>query len=414
MFRRCAISLALSTGLIASVSHGADQDAALTELELKAKIAEAQARIAEAEAAAAKARLGSIESTLPKGSGTATDLKVEGAIMAYRTVDAVAARIASVLTQPRLNVTQVVLFSDKQLNGVLKYRAFIRQAELLEAAINVVTGGDPDNPQLPPLESASGTCKPKDQALAVARLSPLDAVDAALQLLSLAKTDKVLVGNEVKFEEFALAAAVIEKLHAIKPDLRIAYPPSFQPGLFTGRADPLQGSAVFVAFTSLMKRDVALAELLKLIARPLDELKERVKTARGDDCKAMFERDIARLEGREVKAKALQTVLSQMQAGLLKVDDASGASTLQSLYVAEVLATRFSDAHVLQITPVLAGGATMAKTNIFTTRFFFSGGAIASYMLFRGDTGEVVASGTVRGYSGFAKEGTLDDSGESN
>jgi hypothetical protein len=405
MISRTAKCLAVFMVLVGPPVKGAD-DALVTELQRQVAIAEAKRKIAEDEAAAAKAKLGAIDTTdLPKGSGSATDLKVEGTIMAYRAADAIAEQIAGVLTDPGLRVTQIVFFSEQQLNGILKYRAFIRQANLLQEAIRQVSG-DLERPRLPSLES-DNCLQPQPRALAGA---PLDTINSALQVLTLFKTDKVISGAEVTLEEFAIAAALVQRLRLINPNLAIAYPPSFQPGLFTGGADPFDTSAVFTAFQNLMARDITLAEAQKLFARKVEELKEKIKKA-SKGCKPLFQQDIELLEGLTARATALQTILTQMQAGLLKLDDATGASTLQSLYVAEVLAARFSNAHVLQLKPVAAGGATMAKTNIFTTRFYFSGGAVIAYMLFRGDTGDVVASGNVGRYSGFAKEGQLDEQG---
>jgi hypothetical protein len=66
-------------------------------------------------------------------------------------------------------------------------------------------------------------------------------------------------------------------------------------------------------------------------------------------------------------------------------------------------------AAVLQIKSIGAGGTTYTKTNIFTTQFRFSGGAIVSYLLVDGIGGNVLASDVLSQYGGFIKADELEE-----
>lgn len=400
---------------VAALAAPASGRAAASEEELAAAqrerdLAQARQAIAEAEAGAAKARLGAIDtSRLPKGTGEASGLAIEGKIMAYRAADAIAARIVGDLAAVQPSITQLVLYSEKQLHAVQQYRAFVQQVSRLETAAAYLSGGDPARPKLPALESDAPGCKPPtDRAMKSAALPPLTAIDTGLQLLSLFKTDKVVQGVDVKVDQFAFAAAVIDKLRRSNPPVQVAYPPSFQPGLFVqDTADPYLHSKALHAFDRLMQAPVALSQMHGIVNRKRDALLKAADAKPSDECRALMRRDIEFLANFDERIKALEAALAQLQVATLKVDEATGATVLQTVLVAEQLASRYARAHVLQLQAIDAGGATLAKTNLFTTRFYFSGGAIASYMLFDGATGDVLASGTLSRYAGFVKEGAL-------
>lgn len=408
MTRSSLSSLAIVLTLAAPmVVFGEVTQADIDRLTLERDAAQRLRDIAQAEAEAAKARLGSLDtSELPKGKGEATDLHIEGKILGYRAADEVAGRIADAVRA--VNPQSIVLFSEKQLGAVLQYRTYLRQTDLLHEAIDKVSGNDASLPALPPLESDAGDCNGARSSAKVNTV-PMLTIGAAVQLLSLFKTDKTLIGKEFDPNQMAFSAAVLGKLRQHR--IKVAYPASYLPKVFTVEQDPYAQSTVLKRYDWLMRRQATLTMMHRLISRRIAELKEKASRARGD-CKEMYARDVAKLEVLDVNVSTLESTLTQLQTALLKTDDVTGAPVLQTLLVSEALAESFKGAHVLQLNAIAAGGATLAKTSIFSTKFFFSGGFIGSYLLFDGQSGELVSSGTERFYAGFVEQGQLGDDGK--
>lgn len=404
--RSCLVAAAVAVSASGALAVTQEQ---LEQAQRERDLAKALQEKAEAEAAAAKARLGSLDtSALPKGSGEASGLSIEGRVMAYRA----AGRIADDILAAVANLPQrpVVLYSQAELNAVMRYRALVRQTQLLQQAVTHVTV-DPAHPQLPQLSSESGPCaKPIRGATIVpsgVKLGPLDQVGVALQLLSLFKSDRKLTGADVSLDDLGLAALVMERL--VHAGVRVAYPPSYLPMLFSASADPFAQSPLLQSVQAVFENQTALDQLRRLVTRKRDELSHREEGA-SPDCKALMEADLGTLATLEANATAVGTAIGQLQATLLKVDESSGAAGLQSVFVAESLARTFAGAYVLQLKALSAGGATQARTNLFGTRFSFSGGAIVSYLILDGESGQVLDAGTRTRYAGFLDEGQLPES----
>jgi hypothetical protein len=229
-------------------------------------------------------------------------------------------------------------------------------------------------------------------------------------VLSLFKSDKKVTGIDFEVDQFALAMSVLSHLRRAPGGLSVGYPASVLPGVLAAGAsgNVFTASPVLKELNGLVDGQVALDTVLRLIGPRRDALRQLAQgRAASALCKAMWARDTAQLDRLEGAVAVLKAASGQLTAALSRVDETTGASALQALVMAETLATRFAGAQVLQLKPVAAGGATLAKTNLFTTSFYFSGGAIVSYLLYDGSSGNVVLAGTMPYYAGFIKADRL-------
>lgn len=377
------------------------------------QVAMAQARrdIAQAQADEAKATLGTLDTSgLPKGSGEATSLNVEAKILAYQSVDSVATKIAAKVAAIKPKPATIVIYSDKELGAVQQFRAFQQQAAVFHKAVAGATRtGVSGIPSLPQLESDNTCVSPRAPA-AVAEagggIAPLAVVGTALQVLSIFKTDKKVTGIDVDVADFALAADVAGKL--IEQNIVVVYPPTFLPGAFSLKPGA-PASVMFKEYDALGADSATLEAFLGLILARRDTINKLAATKGiSASCKTIFARDLAKLSQYEAAAKMLKAAVDQELAFLIKVDEKTGATSLQALVAAETLATHFGvTPYVLQLKPIAAGGATLTKTNLFSTHFYFSGGAVVSFLLLDGASGNVVLADTIPAYGGFVEAGQL-------
>ncbi len=395
---------ALAFLVCASIGSFAATPEEVQEAERDRDLAKAKQETAEANAARAKANIGELSSqSLPTGSGTATALNIEGKILAYRAVDAVASDIATQVLNAAPKATNIVIFGDAQFSAITRYWMFRTQLSKLNKSIVQIVGGNLDEPRLPGLSSDESltSCKrgPVKEVI-----PPLIAVAAGLQVLSLFKTDKVMTGTDVSDDDFALSSAVVGKLKSARPSLNIVYPTVYVPNAFPAVPRPEVKSAVLDAVDELERYKGALDRLSTLIDSRKKTLAAAIGSAKTSaSCKSMYETDVKTLERMEQSNKTLQKLVSNNQEFLSKVDDKSGSSVLQDLYIAETLTSNFKSAYVLKLKTVAAGGATLAEKNLFTTNFYFSGGAIISYMLLDGQSGEIVSTAVLPRYAQYVK-----------
>lgn len=386
----------------------------VTAAQRQVSIAQAMRDVAQANADEAKAKLGTLDTSgLPKGTGEATSLNVEAKILAYQSVNIAATKIAAKVAALVPKPATVVIYSDKELGAVQQFRAFQQQAAVFHKAVASSAGtGASGIPSLPKLESDNTCASPTASAPVIAAeeagggIAPLTIVGTALQVLSLFKADKKLVGIDVDVADFALATDVAGKL--IEQKIAVVYPPTFLPGAFSMKPGAT-ASVMFKEYDALGADSTNLEAFLGLVVVRRDSINQLAATKGASaSCKTTFARDVAKLGQYEAAAKTLKAAVDQQLASLIKVDDKTGTTSLQMLVAAETLATHFNAApYVLQLKPIAAGGATLTKTNLFTTHFYFSGGAVVSYLLLDAESGNVVLAGTIPAYGGFVEAGQL-------
>jgi hypothetical protein len=383
------LCMAGSTGALGATAEEVE------EAKREQALAEARQATAEADAAVAKAKLGSIDvSKLPKVTGEASKLNVEGNILAYDAVDRIAALIAEDVAGA-VGSSTVVIYSEKEINAVLQSRAFRKNLDMLN--------GEMGKFFVPPLASDNADCKAP--AVGGGGLGPLGSIDAALQVLTLFKVDKKYEGMDVTVDSFALATAVLAKLKA-RGGGKAIYPGTYTVGAFADASgDVFAKSAIVAGIDRLGDNQARIDLALSDIARR----KESIKTRSADpktvpkDCVAAFADSQVILDNLEARAKAMKARGEKFTTAATTVDEKTGASLLQMLAMSEAMARDHAGAFVLQLKPIAAGGTTLTKTSLFATSFRFSGGAIVSYLLVSGVDGTVVRSGTVPEYGGYVK-----------
>lgn len=386
-----------------------DVDAAKREADL----AKARQDKAEAEAAESKARLGALTvQGVPTGKGEASSLNVEGKILAYKAIDQVASSIASTITptlavhrtmkvngQDTSVIPPLVIYGEKELNALMQARALRRNVALLDSAIVDFA--------IPDLASDAKECV---QTKGGAGLAPLAAIDVGLQVLSLFRIDKKISGMDVTVDDFALAMAVMQKVRQSSKTTPVVLPASYLPGAFASDDDQdiFRTSKLMALLDKLVDDATGIDPVLADIGKRRDDIKKRSEDKKATaTCKDAYRRDTAILDNLEARGKGLQSRVDKLMSAVTTVDDKTGATILQNLAIADSLADTYKGAYILQLKPIAAGGATLAKTSFFSTSFQFSGGAIVSYLLVDGVSGQTVNAGTVTAYGGFVKEDEL-------
>ncbi|MEJ8827209.1 hypothetical protein WKW80_35385 [Variovorax humicola] len=407
MFPRSAFAIAC-LALASLQVHAEISKEELEALQRERDAAVAKKEITEAEAAQAKARIGTISTELPKGTGEASGLVVEPKILAYNAVDVLAvhvvAEVEKALRTPRTRQVRnadgtlgnpvllrqaVVMFSDKDLYAINQARALRMVMTTLSQEVAVF--------KIPQLASDNPGCAAV-AAAGAAGLPVLGAIDVGLQLVSLFKTDKKLQGADVTVDDVAFANAVMGQLLAKKIDA--ARPESFIASAIAAEGfDAIAASPTLATMQTLADKSSNLDIQLTRISDKRDEIKAKATAKPTPQCANAHRRDLIILDNLEIKGKALKVRADKVMTAASTVNEV-GASLIQTMALADAFATRFSDAYVLQAKSIAAGGTINTKKNIFTTSFYASGGAIATYQLLDGSSGLPVAAGNVSFYGG--------------
>lgn len=363
-------------------------DPEILKAQAEQALAQAKQAAAEADLAAAKARLGQLTVALPKGTISPTKLDIEGNILAYRAAAQAAVAIVNDVVAASPAQRKIVLYSGKELNTLLVYQAFKAQAELLLSRVPALT-------TMPTLitDKPLAPC-PKLPEKRVA--PPLFAIDTALQLLGLFKTERTITGQDITLDDFAVVSSIAAELK--KKGISVGYPPSYYPNALNPSPANL---AVYATFRSLSQKQLELGQFAAQVDARKQDL--GVRASNDPKCKDVYATDIATLDAHKAQVIATAALLGQIVATLTAPDAQSGLSLIQSLSTAEQLARDFASASILQVKAIAAGGSTQTTTNIFGSKLSFSGGVVISYMLLD-TTGAVLAAGTVPVYGGYINE----------
>jgi hypothetical protein len=369
----------------------------VTAAKLEKDLAEAKRDKEKADTERAKNKIGDIDtSKLPKGTVDAKNLHIEGKILAYDAVDRIAGIIAKDVA-PHVGKSTVVIYSDKELNAVMQSRAFLKNLKTLNAELPKL--------RVPPLNSDEDNPDCKKKAVGGALLGPLDSVEVALQVAALFKVDKKFEGSDVQVDDFALATAVMSKLKA-RGGGKIIYPATYLPGIFAGPNDDIyRKSEITQELDKLANNEAQLDGVMKDISHRRESIKARSvdKTKIPPGCVAVFPADLKVLDNYEARTTSMKSRAEKFLSAATTVDEKTGATLLQLLASSETMARDHMGAYVLQLKSIAGGGTMLTKTNIFTTSFRMTGGAIVSYMLINGVDGTVVSLGNVPDYGGYVK-----------
>jgi hypothetical protein len=367
---RCAAACTLS--LIFSANSPAADDPATPAPPTETERLTNDVERLKAEQARFEAKFGTLADDLaPKGDITATNLSVEGEILAYSTVDTLASKIAETVKSAG-DATTIALFSEAELKLMSEWRAVGAQVKLLE-----------DKPVADATPQIPGSCPKAGQDLAPLG-APIAAIaNVAVQAFSLFRVDRTITGTKVELNEFAVNAQIANQL--IGKGLKVVYLPSVYDLTASG------------AFTDI--------EIYKRLAALKDQVADdigKIEAARGKfkDCKKLaewLEDSGAFLERR----KQLLAVVNGIIDEITKPDDA-GLSRIQAYQRASQMSKLTANAWLLQTNPISAAGNVVTTKNIFRTKLRFGGGSVLSYMLFKPD-GALAKAGTVAAYKGAQK-----------
>ena len=383
---------------VAATSQDDIDDAQRAQQLAQAQQAAAEARksIAEAQAAEAKAKLGTLDtSTLTKPTGTAKTLNVEGNILAYSAAGRIAQKIADAVAPPAAadsNATRpVVILGEKEVGALQQANSF-RQGvtRVRDAMVNF---------KVPTLPNDDAQCT--QAAVGGAGIGILGSLDVALQIAQIFKVDKSFEGSDITLDEFALSAQVAKRLRA-NGVTQVVYGPLYVAGTL-GNAGATEIEKVLDGLgDAQVTMDIRLAE----IDRQVGILQARQDAARGNltaSCQKAFDNARRIDAGLQIFGKSLKDRADKFQVAATTVDEKTGTTLLQSLVTADRMSSNLKDARILRLKPVSGGGTVYIRTTFFSTHVGVGGGAVVSFLLLDGATGDVLAGDTVADYGGFAE-----------
>jgi hypothetical protein len=361
-------------------------DPELAEAKAKADLAAQLAAEAKAESELFGYKIGALTSDqLIKGTVAANDAGIEGRIRAYTAMQATADYLVQA-AKPQLNGKTVVLFSDAQLATLNQYRSFLAQKKILELQASAVLKKKPDI-KLP--AECGGGSGPK-----AAFAPPLLALNAAISLLGVFKSDVDVKNSTFTMSEYALMASLARSLQA--EGISVIYPPSFYA---LAPSSPSEESAVLKAAQDIVNKQVEIQDAADEVARGKAALV--APTGASELCKHAIARVTADADRYLAVAKQTTGVLDEVLKALSKPD--TGVAAITAYMQAEKLEQKLSgDTILLQAKAVEAGGGVRTKRNILYSTISYSGGSVVSYMLMDA-AGALLAADTIPWYEGPVK-----------
>lgn len=381
--------------LLAQSQEAGSQDPRLEEAQRKQAIAEAEKATAEAERDALKAKIGELTAKTPEGKITLGEhVEIEALMLAYRAADRAAERIAAEVTAVNPKPTRIVIYG-KEVGDIMFYKAYQQQRILLEK--------EKPSEKLPTLvtDNLPKPCK-LEPRVEMFVAPPLLVAGAALQALSLIKTDISVSGVSFTPDEMALTALVAKKLK--DRNISVIYPSVFYPDLFARSSQP----QIYTDIANLYEsRLAATNRLIPEAEQKKTDLRQRAAREEDENCKALYQADLETLDRYIDQAKSFTAHVDALASALLKVEDQSGARLLETLARAELLMSKAgSDARILALKFVAAGGSNKTTTNIWGSKLYFSGGTAVAYMMFSAD-GSVSTSGVVSEFGCYVRDRDL-------
>lgn len=381
----------------------------LAALKAQKAILEEQAAMAESRKKIVSATLASEVKPLEGTVKIDADNPVESQILAYKSLNSVAQRIADKVAAKK--PARVLIHADTDLSGLLGFQAFVRQLELIHTQLT----GEKEAAEAT-LIDARQVAQGKIVAIAAPGLlmAPLvigAAIRSSIDLLSLFRTDVSLKYKDLTIGDLALVASVSG--HLLEKNIDIYYPSVMPPGMFSKDSDVLN------RLKEMDKAREALDGVHRNVTDLKAELKQQIETLNTEittaaaanppqdvtSKKALRDRKqtaLNELAASDARLTAAATAWTAFQSALIKADENSGLNALTRLIRAEKLATvAGADSHLLLLKVAAAGGGHKTKRNLFYSgKVFYGGGAIVEFILFE-PSGKMAAAATLPAYSGL-------------
>jgi hypothetical protein len=229
----------------------------------------------------------------------------------------------------------------------------------------------------------------------------LGSLDVALQIAQIFKVDKSFEGSDITLDEFALSAQVANRLRA-NGVTQVVYGPLYVAGTLGNAGATDIETALDGLGDAQVNLDIRLAE----IDRQVGVLQARQDAAKGkltEACQKALDLAMRIDAGLQTYGKSLKDRAGKFEVAATTVDEKTGTTLLQSLVTADRMSSKLKNARILRLKPVSGGGTVYIRTTFFSTHVGVGGGAVVSFLLLDGGTGEVLAGDTVADYGGFAE-----------
>jgi len=364
------------------------RDAALDAAKSAKEMADAQKAQADAQAAALKAKFGDIPQSGISGSVKADQSagSFETALLAARAANKASLMIAEAVVQTgsAAQGCKLLVYAAGEVPGFQAVTGFLCQCSMiLQALVDAVALSD---------QSAQAEVAPRTESIAVAGL----ALDAATKLLGYFKSDYELKGSEVAPDHVLLAKMVAGALLVkLKEKNVVVYlKETFNPTAVAMAEDGFKSALGDLVF----QRNRAAAALI-VQERTGADLAAKLTALTGDtpqdrELKGQLGKQQMRQQGVADKLKAALAAYDTLASKLASADP-SVTALMRELDVWNML--RESSSLLLVVKMEKAGGSNFTIKNILTglgrgMPFYAMGGVIASYALFQGSTGTLLAS----------------------
>ena len=373
------------------------KDATVDAAKAAKDVADAQKAQADAELAALKAKIGEVPSSGISGSvkleqGAAS---LETALLAARATVTASEKIAKATAHfaSCSPDKKVLVFAAGDVPDFQATTGFIAQrAIVLQSLTDAVSQSD---------EAKKAEPTPRTESLAGVGI----ALEAVTKLLGFFKSDFEIRGTDVAADHHFLAKAVAGEL---LNQCRDTKPVVLLKGAFNPSPVAAVGSIFKNELGSLtFQRDKAAAALLER-ERDASTLQTDLSKITGDtvqdkENKRRLSERQKRHQGAADKLKAALAAYDTLVSKLAS-PDANVAAMIRELDIWNVLNEPSSLLLIVKMDK--AGGSNYVEKNLWTSLgkmpFKVMGGVIASYTLFQGKTGTVLASGVVPVHGGFA------------
>ncbi len=382
----------------------APADPAKKAKEAKLDAAKSAKDIADAEKAQADAELGAVKAKIGEvpTSGISGSVKVEQgaasletALLAARATITASEMIAESVAVPAAvaNAKKILVFAAGEVPDFQATTGFLAQRALVVQAL------------VDAISQSEGVKKPPDK-MAESLAAVGVALDAVTKLLGFFKSDFEVRGSDVTADNALLAKAVtgelLKKRTVVEPTLFLKS--AFNP------------TSVATVGTLFMKDLASLNFQSTKAAAALAERERDVSSLQADISKITGETPAEKEKRRQLgeQQKHLQEVVDKLKGALKAYDtlvsklaspDANVAAMIREYDVWNALNDPASLMLIVKMDK--AGGSNYVEKNLWTSfgamPFKVMGGIIASYTLFQGDTGAVLASGVVPVHGGFQK-----------
>ncbi len=324
---------------------------------------------------------------------------VESSLLAARALTTGAQRIAEKLrpvldsaTPDKTAAAPVVICGYDQIPAFQMFVAYKTQYTIVQTAIESALQG---------LRAAVRPAPSETYKLFTPQMAGL-ALDSVNKLLGFFRTDYSVEGVDVKFDDNvalvnALAGELAEK-H--KYDVRI-------PGVY-GQPVDLTADPIFAEITALANQDIALRQA---VAAGEKQLAGALAAVGGPnlpaDEKSQSEQTTSNLRDALEIAKAAQALYDTFSAKLAAGDDKNPFPLNTILQQNTVRNLLRQGSRLLAVRIEKAGGTYYTRKNLWSffggMPFFNMGGVVITYALFEGDTGRILASGTLPVDGGFVR-----------